>query len=515
MTAAVARPPLSRPRRRLNGALVASLLAHALLLSLSFGDGLGLPGLALPWQDRRTEVPALRVVLTPQPSAEPAAAELLSPAMRASLGDAAEPLPVDAPANALASAAADAPAEAQTLDLPEPLAELTPPPSGLARLAVDKPAAWAVPAASAVPAAVVAALPAASAPTVESLRQASDLLRPRSDTRPNERASALAQLDSPDAPALPAAAIAALSGASGPGLERLRRAGDALRASDSRERAAELAQLDSARQDTQQRAQRLEAARQDALRQEAARAEAARLEAERQEAARLAAARQEAARLEVARQEARQEAQRQAAARDEATRQETARQEAARADAARQEAARLEAARQEGLRKEAARVAAVQAQAQAEAEQREARLRAIGRQLDEEAAKRDAARQRPDWTPARRGRLFGRTDSNAELVLYAEAWARKIQLNPTLEMAREAAQQPYIDPIVTVAVRSDGSVESITLVRSSGLPALDEAVRRIVLSQERYPAFQPALLRDYDVVEIRRSWHFDSAVRLY
>ena len=45
-------------------ALLVSLLAHALLLSLTFGgDGLGLPGLALPWQARRAAVPELRVVL--------------------------------------------------------------------------------------------------------------------------------------------------------------------------------------------------------------------------------------------------------------------------------------------------------------------------------------------------------------------------------------------------------------------------------------------------------------------
>ena len=80
---------------------------------------------------------------------------------------------------------------------------------------------------------------------------------------------------------------------------------------------------------------------------------------------------------------------------------------------------------------------------------------------------------------------------------------------------RDLAKQPYTDPVVTVAVRRDGSVESITFVRSSGVPALDEAVRRIIQGQANYPAFQPALAREYDVIEIRRSWHFDTAVRLY
>ena len=130
-------------------------------------------------------------------------------------------------------------------------------------------------------------------------------------------------------------------------------------------------------------------------------------------------------------------------------------------------------------------------------------------------AQRDAERQRPDWTPARRGRLFGRTDANAELAAYGEAWARKIQSNVGVDEARVVAAQPHTDAIVTVAVRSNGSVESVTVVRSSGVPAVDEAIERIVRAQANYPAFAPALLRDFDVVEIRRTWHFDMAVRLY
>ena len=68
--------------------------------------------------------------------------------------------------------------------------------------------------------------------------------------------------------------------------------------------------------------------------------------------------------------------------------------------------------------------------------------------------------------------------------------------------------------MVTVAIRSDGSVESVTVVISSGVADIDEAVRRIVHSHANYPAFPSELARDYDVVEIRRTWHFDTAVRL-
>ena len=69
--------------------------------------------------------------------------------------------------------------------------------------------------------------------------------------------------------------------------------------------------------------------------------------------------------------------------------------------------------------------------------------------------------------------------------------------------------------MVTVAVRSDRSVESVIFVLSSGAAEVDEAIRRIVESHKPYPPFPPALARDFDVVEIRRTWHFDSAVRLY
>jgi TonB family protein len=230
-----------------------------------------------------------------------------------------------------------------------------------------------------------------------------------------------------------------------------------------------------------------ELAQQEAERQAAARAEAERLAAERRESERLAAARQELAQ---------QEAERQAAT----ERQENARQAAAGQEQARQEEARLEAAREQDARRDAAR-------------------RAMGRQLDEEAARRAAEQEARERSPSassfRRGRLFGRTDPNVELVLYAEAWSRKIQFNTAYDMVRDVAKRPHTDAIVTVAIRSDGSIESVAIVRSSGVAAIDDAIRRIVHAQTPNLPFQPALIRDFDVIEIRRTWHFDSAIRLY
>ncbi len=453
--------PQRAPRHGPAPALLASLLVHALLLSLTFGgDGLGLPGLSLPWQTRRAEVPDLRVVLlAPPPAPQPPWPE---PALET------PPEPA-VPTGTTAPAPRPAPAD----DTPPatPVAPLA-----TAVLAVEQPALtrWSVPPLPPASAPVIAAFGAASSPVVE--------------------------------------------------ITRLRAATDTVLSREAR--TAELAQLDRARRDAQlqaqQQAERLaaaqaEAERQDVARAEAARQEAASLEAAKAEALRKAAARAEAARVEAAKAEAarleaeHQDAQRQAAARLEAERQ----------DAARRAAAQAEAARQETARAEAAKLAAAKAAAAAAEEQREARLRAIGQQLNEEAARRDAARQAQgkdlpsSWSSARRGRLFGRVDANAEMVLYAEAWARKIQLGQAFDGLRELVKQPHTDPLVTVAIRADGTVESISFYRSSGVPALDDAIRRVIEGQANYPAFPPALAREYDVIEIRRTWLFDTAIRLY
>src|SRR5438045_8072586 len=79
---------MSPERRRLTPALLLSLLIHSLLLSLTFsGKGFGLPGFGFPWQDRRIEVPDLRVVLVPEQVAvaEPAVTPIAEPLQRAPL----------------------------------------------------------------------------------------------------------------------------------------------------------------------------------------------------------------------------------------------------------------------------------------------------------------------------------------------------------------------------------------------------------------------------------------------
>ena len=284
---------------------------------------------------------------------------------------------------------------------------------------------------------------------------------------------------------------------------------------------AELAKQELAKLEAKQEAARQDSARQEAVRQEAAQHDDARIAAARQVAAEQELAGREAAKREQAQQNAaRQDAIRQEAARQEGARQEAARQEAARQEAARQEAARQEAARQEAARQELAKKELAVAERAAQEAARDDRLRQIGKQLDLERAQRENAVNRPANSPLptasslRRGWLFGRADPSGDLVLYADAMSRKIEMNMTIDMVRELVKQPYTQPTVTVAVRADGSVEKVTFEVSSGVPALDDAIRKVIASQASYGPFSPSLARQYDVIEIRRTWLFDHAIRL-
>ena len=566
--------PRSGPvRRRLALALLFSGLVHALLLSLTFGGQTGgLPGLGWPWQDRRIEVPDLRIVLLPAPAeavlpAATPAAELVQPNRLEPTVAGGLALPAAAPAVPTQGWSA-----ADILPAAEPRAQPAPGPD------TTRIAALARPPSPAQPLAQPPAEPPAPPDPVPAL---TPLTRPGGSTWAVPVVPAVPAVPAvPVVPVVPKAPVMPAPVASGPETLPLpsRAADDAAlarNAQDARERAAELAERDRTRQAAQSAATAAVAAQQATARQEAARAEAARLETERVESTRLAAARQVAAQQEAARQlaaqqeAARQDAVQQDALRQDAARRETARLQAERQTAAQQEAARQEAQRQVADRQELARVeaarldaerlaaaqraaalqeasrqaAALQAAAQqdagrteaarieaarveaaqAAAAKRESLLRAIGQQLNEEADRRDAASAAarlaaplaPSPASARRGRLLGRSDPNAELVLYAEAWSRNIQLNRGFDLVRDLAKQPHTDPLVTVALRSDGSVESVTFVRASGVAALDDAIRRIVHSHAPYPAFPPGLARDFDVIEVRRTWYFDMAIRLY
>ena len=541
MTASNVRTALFTQREpwRLNTAVLLSLILHALLLSITLGgQTFGLPGLNFPWKERRLGANDLRIMLAPTqsptgtspqriPDMAPAPAD--TPAMSSNVPAMAMPPP--AVARGEVTAVLIPPAAI----MPAPAIVSAPPPepatTARTRPDVNLPIAPNAPPIR-TPANSVAQIAPALASDIPVPDNAAEAAQKQIDQDTQQRALEQARLEREQQNAERVRQAEQMAAAQREAARQAQLRQDAARAEQAtRSEAArveserqELALLESQRREALQkeRTRQDEKAQQESARQEIERAEAARLEAVLREAAKqqqtrqaqLEAAAQEAAKIEAAR----REAEKQEAARQDALRQEAARQAAAKENALAQESARQAASKQDAARQEQAKQdQAKQERAEQEAK-REERLRAIGKQLDAEAAQREALNRPSQTLPTasslRRGWLFGRANPNADLVQYGDAMSRKIEMNMTFDMVREVVKQRHTQPTVTVAIRADGSVEKITFEVSSGVPAIDEAIRKVIASQAPYSAFLPAMARQYDVIEIRRTWIFDTAIRL-
>ena len=120
----------------------------------------------------------------------------------------------------------------------------------------------------------------------------------------------------------------------------------------------------------------------------------------------------------------------------------------------------------------------------------------------------DAHQQRP------RRRFVGARTQEYRFARYIEDWREKIQRVGDLNYPQAAREQRlHGSLVVTVAIRSDGSVERVEVNRPSGQSVLDEAARRIVALAAPFGAFPPDIAKDTDVLHITRTWIFTPADR--
>ena len=98
---------------------------------------------------------------------------------------------------------------------------------------------------------------------------------------------------------------------------------------------------------------------------------------------------------------------------------------------------------------------------------------------------------------------------------YLEAWRRKVEAIGNLNYPQEAKRRKlYGNLILHVAVRSDGTLERVRVLRSSGVDLLDEAAIRIVELAAPFAPFPPEIRAEADVLDITRTWQFLSTNRL-
>ena len=119
------------------------------------------------------------------------------------------------------------------------------------------------------------------------------------------------------------------------------------------------------------------------------------------------------------------------------------------------------------------------------------------------AREMEAYQQRP------KRRFLGARAEEYRFARYVEDWRGKIERIGNLNYPEAArAQKLYGSLLLTVAIKSDGTIERIDINRSSGKKVLDAAAIRIVQLAAPYAIFPQDIRRDTDIIEITRTWTF-------
>jgi len=106
-------------------------------------------------------------------------------------------------------------------------------------------------------------------------------------------------------------------------------------------------------------------------------------------------------------------------------------------------------------------------------------------------------------------RFVGARAEEYRLARYVEDWRMKIERVGNLNYPEAARSlQLYGSLLLTVSIRSDGTVENVEVNRSSGQAVLDSAAVKIVEMSAPFAAFPPDIKRDTDVLHITRTWMF-------
>ncbi len=113
-----------------------------------------------------------------------------------------------------------------------------------------------------------------------------------------------------------------------------------------------------------------------------------------------------------------------------------------------------------------------------------------------------------------RKKFIGARTEEYRFAQYVEDWRQKVERIGNLNYPEAARGRLYGNLVLTVIIRSDGSLDRVEINRSSGYKELDEAARRIVQMAAPYAAFPEAIRRDTDVLEISRTWSFTTSDRL-
>ena len=106
-------------------------------------------------------------------------------------------------------------------------------------------------------------------------------------------------------------------------------------------------------------------------------------------------------------------------------------------------------------------------------------------------------------------RFVGARAEEYRFARYVEDWRMKVEgIGNRNYPAAAREQKLYGSLLITVGIRANGVLESVTVDRPSGKKILDLAARRIVEMAAPFAPFPADIRRDTDILYITRTWTF-------
>ncbi len=133
----------------------------------------------------------------------------------------------------------------------------------------------------------------------------------------------------------------------------------------------------------------------------------------------------------------------------------------------------------------------------------------MSRSLEIARLEASIAREWESYQQRPRRRFIGARTQEFRFARYVENWRAKVERVGELNYPQAARDQRlYGSLVVTVSIKSDGSLEQAEINRPSGQRILDAAALRIVQLAAPFAPFPADIAKDTDIISITRTWIF-------
>jgi len=126
--------------------------------------------------------------------------------------------------------------------------------------------------------------------------------------------------------------------------------------------------------------------------------------------------------------------------------------------------------------------------------------------------KPETSREREWQSRLPRRQFISANTREYEFASYMSAWVSKVERVGNLNYPSELRRKKlHGDLVLTVGINGNGTVESIQVMRSSGVSEIDRAAIDIVQLAAPYAPLPDNITERVDILHITRTWRFESA----